>query len=114
MVMNLSPSDGLPDLNLSKTHQSTFPSSLVSLIAFKFRHLLTAVILGPYGCIGKALALMELRYVVANLVSRYEISLTPDQREDVFLNSKVDALALNPGPLMIVFKKRNRTENKRA
>lgn len=57
---------------------------------------------------------MELRYVVANLVNRYEISLAPDQREDVFLNSKVDALALNPGPLMTVFKKRNHTENKRA
>lgn len=112
--MSLSPSDGLPDLNLSKTRQYTFPSSLASLISLKLKRLLTAAVIGPYGCIGKALALMELRYVVANLVNRYEISLAPDQREDVFLNSKVDALALNPGPLMTVFKKRNHTENKRA
>jgi cytochrome P450 len=65
---------------------------------------------GPYSCIGKQLALMELRYVVAYAVHRYDIKLASGQTEREFLTGKKDTFTLSPGPLNLVFKKRRMGE----
>lgn len=40
---------------------------------------------GPYTCVGKNLAMMELRRVTAELFTRYDISLAPGQSAEAFL-----------------------------
>ncbi|KAJ5110026.1 cytochrome P450 monooxygenase [Penicillium argentinense] len=41
---------------------------------------------GIYACVGKQLALMELRQVVAEVLVRYEVSFAPGQTADAFQN----------------------------
>ena len=63
---------------------------------------------GPYSCIGKQLALMELRYVVAQIVYRYDIALAPGYSKESFLDGKKDAFTLALGPLNLVFSHRKK------
>jgi len=60
-------------------------------------------VVGPYSCIGKQLALMELRYVVAQIVHRYDVALAPGMTEKAFLDGKRDTFTLALGPLNLVF-----------
>jgi len=62
---------------------------------------------GPYSCVGKHLALMELRYVVAQIVYRFDVALAPGQSKDAFLDGKRDTFTLALGPLNMVFSRRN-------
>ncbi|KAE8165150.1 cytochrome P450 monooxygenase [Aspergillus tamarii] len=61
---------------------------------------------GAYVCAGKQLALMEIRRVAAEVVTRYNITLAPDHSDDAFLDGAVDAFTIVPGPLKLTFQKR--------
>lgn len=67
---------------------------------------LTVYNTGPYSCVGKQLALMELRRVAAESLIRYDMSLAPGQTESAFWDGKRDAFTLVTAPLNLVFKKR--------
>jgi len=58
---------------------------------------------GPYACIGKQLGLMEIRYVVAQIVHSYDVELAPGQSPEAFLEGKRDTFTLALGPLELVF-----------
>lgn len=62
--------------------------------------------LGPYSCVGKQLALMELRRVLAEVFTRYDVSFAPGQTQAAFLESKKDAFTLVTGPLQLLFSRR--------
>ncbi|KAE8375424.1 cytochrome P450 [Aspergillus bertholletiae] len=61
---------------------------------------------GPYSCVGKQLALMELRCVTAEILSRYTVEFAKEQTVDDFLDGKRDAFTLVTGPLKLVFQER--------
>ncbi|KAJ5308716.1 Cytochrome P450 [Penicillium antarcticum] len=61
---------------------------------------------GPYSCVGKQLALMELRRVTAEIVIRYDVSFAEEQTETAFLNGYRDTFTTVPAPLKVVFTKR--------
>ncbi|KAI0534986.1 putative cytochrome P450 oxidoreductase [Xylaria digitata] len=61
---------------------------------------------GPYACVGKRLALMEIRRVVAEILSRYDFTTTPDHDKNAFLDGKQDTFTLVSAPLRLVFVKR--------
>ncbi|KAL8793721.1 MAG: hypothetical protein Q9195_003662 [Heterodermia aff. obscurata] len=61
---------------------------------------------GRYMCIGKNLALMELRIVTALLVSRYEISFAPGEDGTSLFRDMKDAFTAAPGDLRLVFQRR--------
>ncbi|OCL03915.1 cytochrome P450 [Glonium stellatum] len=62
---------------------------------------------GPYSCVGKQLALMEMRYVVSQIVHRYDVSFAPAQNAESFLDGKRDTFTLALGPLDLVFTDRS-------
>jgi len=58
---------------------------------------------GTYSCIGKQLALMELRTVTARLVTQFDIAFAPgEDGTDLFEKTK-DVFTLEVAPLRIVF-----------
>lgn len=63
--------------------------------------------LGTYVCVGKQLAMMEIRRVVAEILVRYDIAFAPAQSESAFLNGKRDAFTLVAAPLQLVFRERD-------
>ncbi|KAI9036030.1 cytochrome P450 [Aspergillus affinis] len=66
---------------------------------------------GAYSCVGKRLALMELRCVTAQLLSRYDVSLAPGQSKEAFLEGAHDYFTLTTAPLQLMWRRRegNRT-----
>jgi hypothetical protein len=56
---------------------------------------------GPGNCVGKSLALLELRYVIAVLVRRFEFEFEFEAEEGVG-GSDDDEFALSPGKLPVV------------
>ncbi|KAL2838069.1 cytochrome P450 monooxygenase [Aspergillus pseudodeflectus] len=64
---------------------------------------------GPYACVGKQLALMELRLVAAEILTRYNVRLAEGQRADVFLESCHDTFTLATGALELVFEERKKS-----
>lgn len=63
-------------------------------------------IIGPWACVGKRLALMELRRVTAELLLRYDISFAPGKVNDAFLMDGKDTFTLTAAPLLLNFTKR--------
>ncbi|PWY70995.1 benzoate 4-monooxygenase cytochrome P450 [Aspergillus heteromorphus CBS 117.55] len=61
---------------------------------------------GKHACIGKQLGLMEIRYVVSQIVRKYDVEFAPGQTPERFLAGKRDAFTLSLGPLELVFKPR--------
>ncbi|KAI0506267.1 cytochrome P450 monooxygenase-like protein [Xylaria bambusicola] len=61
---------------------------------------------GPFGCIGKRLALIEIRRVVAEIVSRYDMKPAPEHNKEAFLDGKKDTHTLVSGPLHLIFVER--------
>ena len=49
---------------------------------------------------------MEVRYVAAQIVRQYNVSLAPEQRPQTFLDGKRDTFSLALGPLNLVFQPR--------
>ncbi|KAL3471262.1 cytochrome P450 [Aspergillus californicus] len=60
---------------------------------------------GPFGCIGKNLALMEIRLLTAILVTRFEVALAPGEDGGQLLNS-FDYFTVGLKPCHLVFRKR--------
>lgn len=58
---------------------------------------------GPYACVGKRLAMLEVRRVVGELFSRYDIALTPGHTREEFLGGKQDTFTVVSAPLPLVF-----------
>lgn len=52
--------------------------------------------------------MMELRYVVTQIVHRYDIALAPNQTAKKFLDGKRDTFTLALGPLDLVFSSREK------
>ncbi|KAJ5297263.1 6-phosphogluconate dehydrogenase [Penicillium atrosanguineum] len=61
---------------------------------------------GPWACVGRRLALMELRRVTAELLLRYDISFAPGKASDTFLDDGKDMFTLAATPLFLNFTKR--------
>jgi len=67
--------------------------------------------LGLYSCVGKQLALMELRYVVAQIVHRFDVKLVHGQSKENFLQGIIllgrrMIVTLVLGPSNLVFSPR--------
>nr|A0A068AA78.1 RecName: Full=Cytochrome P450 monooxygenase orf5; AltName: Full=Brefeldin A biosynthesis cluster protein orf5 [Penicillium brefeldianum]AIA58897.1 putative cytochrome P450 [Penicillium brefeldianum] len=62
---------------------------------------------GSYACVGRRLALMEVRRAVAAILCRYDIALAPGQNEEGFLDGKIDAFTLVAAPLSLKFTRRH-------
>ena len=60
--------------------------------------------MGPFGCIGKSLAMMELRTVTAKLVTKFDMSLAPGEDGSRLWYKTRDHFTVDPGSLDIVFK----------
>ena len=59
--------------------------------------------MGPYGCIGKSLAMMELRTVIARLVTKFDISLAPGEDGQRLMYETRDHFTVDPGGLDLIF-----------
>ncbi|RYP03734.1 hypothetical protein DL765_010404 [Monosporascus sp. GIB2] len=64
--------------------------------------------MGVYNCVGKQLALMEVRYVVSQIVRRFEFGLAAGlQTADAFRAGIIETYTVLPAPLEVVFKVRS-------
>ena len=61
---------------------------------------------GPMGCIGKNLALMEIRLLTTQLVTRFDVSFAPGEDGKRLLEKTKDHFTLGLGELDLIFKKR--------
>ena len=61
-------------------------------------------LIGRYACVGKNLALEEMRFVIALLVSKYYISLAPGEDGVAVLRDTTDEFTAAPGNLYLSFK----------
>ncbi|KAI3391686.1 hypothetical protein diail_6965 [Diaporthe ilicicola] len=64
--------------------------------------------IGPYNCIGKPLAMMNIRVTLARIVVRYDFSFDPDRinARAEFKDNMKDCFTLQPGPLYLRLEKR--------
>ncbi|KAL8919479.1 MAG: hypothetical protein Q9208_006764 [Pyrenodesmia sp. 3 TL-2023] len=64
--------------------------------------------MGPYNCIGKPLAMMNVRVTLARIVMRYDLSFAPDRINPMaeFEEGMSDHFTLQPGPLHLRLEKR--------
>lgn len=85
--------------------------ALLAWLAYSLQHsshlfTLLTFFSGPFNCIGKQLALMELRTVVSLLVSRFDVHLAPGEDGSALIKGSKDAFTLRMGDLRLVFKER--------
>lgn len=59
---------------------------------------------GPFNCVGKHFAYMEMRAAVAKLVTNFEIRLAPGEDGHRLLNESKDHLAMFCGPVYLDMK----------
>ena len=59
--------------------------------------------MGPMGCIGKNLALMELRTLTAKLVMKYDMKLAPHEDGSRLLTKTKDHFTVDLGDLEVCF-----------
>lgn len=62
--------------------------------------------IGPYGCIGKPLALLEIRTVVAKLITAYKFGFAPGEDGSKLMNESRDHFTLGLAPLHLQFSRR--------
>jgi cytochrome P450 len=62
--------------------------------------------LGPYGCIGKPLALMQIRTLVAKIVMHFDIYFAPGEDGSNLVEKSRDHFTLGLADLNLVFKQR--------
>ncbi|GAB1315434.1 hypothetical protein MFIFM68171_05644 [Madurella fahalii] len=58
---------------------------------------------GPYACVGKRLAMLEMRRLIAEILWRYDVSVAPDHSAEAFLDGKEDTFTTVSAPLRLVF-----------
>ncbi len=61
---------------------------------------------GPFGCIGKNLALMEIRLLTTELILKYAVKLAPEEDGNKLLYKSTDHFTMGLGDLMLVFEGR--------
>ena len=61
---------------------------------------------GPYGCIGRPLALLSLRTTLARLLLEFDVAFAPGETGAGIETGTVEHFTLAPGPLWMVFRKR--------
>lgn len=64
--------------------------------------------IGPYGCIGKNLAYMEVRLLTTHLITKFDVALAPGEDGYNLLMRSVDHFTMGLGPLNLVFTRRSR------
>ncbi|KAJ5837014.1 benzoate 4-monooxygenase cytochrome P450 [Penicillium robsamsonii] len=63
-------------------------------------------LLGPYNCLGKSLALMQVRHVLVELIQRYEIVLAPGADPEKYWKERTDGFVMGLAPLELSFTER--------
>ncbi|GAO20170.1 hypothetical protein UVI_02008750 [Ustilaginoidea virens] len=63
--------------------------------------------IGPYSCVGKRLAMLELRRTTAEILSRYDVRMAPGQTKEAFLEEKKDTFTVILPPLNLIFTPRS-------
>ncbi|KAJ2989844.1 hypothetical protein NUW58_g3261 [Xylaria curta] len=58
---------------------------------------------GKFGCIGKSLAMSEMRLVIALLVTKFKISFSENEKGETFLTELRDQFTFAPGELKLMF-----------
>ena len=58
---------------------------------------------GHRQCVGKSLALTEIRLVVATLLYRFQVSFPPEQDVDKVIDDMKDQVTAQPGECRLVF-----------
>lgn len=66
--------------------------------------------IGRFGCVGKNLALAELRLVTAFLVKKYHVSFADEKQTSSFLDDVHDYFVTTTGPLDLQFRARPMAE----
>ena len=61
---------------------------------------------GPYGCIGKNLAYLEIRTLASQLLRKFDVALAPGEDGHRLLEESKDHFTLGMGRLDLVFTKR--------
>jgi cytochrome P450 len=61
---------------------------------------------GPFSCVGKQLALMELRMIITSTVWNYDFEFAPDEDGSTIENETLDLIILKVAKLDLVFRKR--------
>ncbi|KAK1831881.1 Tryprostatin B 6-hydroxylase [Podospora conica] len=64
--------------------------------------------IGPYACVGKRLALLEIRRVTAEILWRYDVRPAPGHSAAAFLDGKEDTFTTVSAPLPLIFTERVR------
>jgi cytochrome P450 len=59
------------------------------------------------GCVGKQLALMEMRLVIAHIALEFDLAFAPGETGEAFDRDAKDTFTFNVGPLMLDFKPRS-------
>ncbi|KIX93767.1 uncharacterized protein Z520_10391 [Fonsecaea multimorphosa CBS 102226] len=68
--------------------------------------------IGPYGCIGKNLAYMEIRLLTAQLITKFDVALAPDEDGTALLNS-VDHFTIGLKPIKMILSRRKSVARER-
>ncbi|KAK4466832.1 Tryprostatin B 6-hydroxylase [Cladorrhinum samala] len=66
--------------------------------------------IGPYACVGKRLAMLEIRRLVAEILWRYDIQLAPGHNKEAWLEGKQDVFTTVSPALPILFTERCKEE----
>lgn len=61
---------------------------------------------GPYNCIGKNVALMELRTLTAHLIRQFDVALAPGEDGSALMTKSEDHFVTGLAPVNLVFTKR--------
>lgn len=62
--------------------------------------------MGPYGCIGRSLAMTEMRMLTAKLLLKYDVAFAPKEDGSRLLYGTLDHFTLSIGDLDLVFTER--------
>ena len=69
---------------------------------------------GAYSCVGKQLALMELRTVIAKLLLEFDVQFAEGEDGSDLLEKTKDYFVLGVADLRVVFRERKREEVRRS
>lgn len=89
-----------PSLSLTLPFMLRFPLVRVTGFIANECHLTR---IGRGACAGKQLGLMEMRYVLTEILSNYDISFAPGQDPNAFINGLRDCFTLELPQLNMVF-----------
>ena len=78
-------------------------------ISYEANHRVLCISAGQTSCVGKNLALTEIRMVTARLLSAFDISFQDGDNGESVERDMRDQLTANPGDLRLVFEPRERS-----